>query len=68
MINLNFIKITIIQTNYFIYLEIRVVEGGSLQVEPLVLPPLELEWGTLSPVPVLQKVCMELVLPFRVPT
>ena len=66
--NLNFLKITIIQTNYFIYQPIRVVEMSDLQVAPLVLPPLELQRDTFSPVPVLQKVSMEGVLPLRVPT
>jgi hypothetical protein len=68
-INLKFLKITIIQTNYFTYQPIRVVEMSDLQVAPLVLPPLELQWGTCSPfLPVLHKVSMKGVLPVRVPT
>ena len=45
-----------------------VLEITSLQELPLVLPPLEIEWGTLTPVPVNLKVSVQVVLPVRVPT
>jgi len=45
-----------------------VLEITGFQEDPLVLPPLEIEWGTLTPVPVNLKVSVQVVLPLRVPT